>query len=61
MRAREYAAKSGASVEWVEQDMRNFVGPPALIWPAVSLLPLDTLKMSRMIFACCEHSSKPEK
>jgi len=26
-RAREHAAKSGASVEWVESDMRNFVRP----------------------------------
>jgi SAM-dependent methyltransferase len=26
-KAREHAAKSGASVEWVEQDMRNFVRP----------------------------------
>ena len=26
-KAREQAAKSGASVEWVEQDMRNFVRP----------------------------------
>jgi len=26
-KAREHAAKSGASVEWIEQDMRNFVRP----------------------------------
>jgi SAM-dependent methyltransferase len=57
-KARDHAAKSGAAVEWVNQDMRELFAPPALISPAASSHHSDTLKMSRMIFACCATSIK---
>jgi SAM-dependent methyltransferase len=51
-KAREHASRAGASIEWVQEDMRNFV-LKVLILPAACLPHSDTLLIQRKTYACC--------
>ncbi|MBZ5504597.1 MAG: class I SAM-dependent methyltransferase [Acidobacteriia bacterium] len=52
-RARKHATESSAAVEWVQEDMRNFVRPASFDLACSLFTSFGFSRMSRMTFGCC--------